>query len=128
MPPAECRLSDPDKNLSCNQCTSSLYLSQGRLFGIAKQKRYLACHVTLFTNPQERKGIRDVGPAVRRKQSSVFLLNSKDLNRSMIKAGIMSHVFLFFWSFPFDALSYVTEDLLSNHCLISRNGFLTCFL
>ena len=94
-PLAECRLNDPDENLSCNQYTPSLYLSQGRKFRIAKQQRYLAWHVAIFANPRERKNIQEVRPAVIRKQFSIFLLNSEDLNKSMIEAEIISHVFRF---------------------------------
>lgn len=63
-PLAECRLNDPDENLSWNQCTSSLGLSQGRALGIAQQRSILAWHGATFFNHQERKGIQETGPAV----------------------------------------------------------------
>lgn len=126
-PLAERRLNDPDENLSCNQYTSPLYLSQGRKLGIAKQQRYLAWQVAIFANPRGRKSIQEVRPAVIRKQFSIFLLNSEDLNKSMIEAEIISHVFRFSglfllmlsvlcdWRSPFHPLPNFTQ------------GFLTCF-
>lgn len=72
MPLAECRLNDPDENLSWNQCTTSLGLSQERALGIATQRSILAWHGAMFFNHQERKGIQETGPAVTRKWGFPF--------------------------------------------------------
>lgn len=55
---AECRLNDPDENLSWNQCTSSLGLSQGRALGIATQRSILAWHGATFFNHQKGRAFR----------------------------------------------------------------------
>lgn len=129
MPLAECRMNDPDENLSWNQYTSSLFLSQGRELGIAKQKRYLAWYVATFLNHQERKNIQETGPAVIKKiRFSLFLVNSEDLSKSMIKADFISRDFhfsaLFFWVLsvlcdqrsPFHPLPFFTKGLSSPAC------------
>lgn len=128
MPLAECRMNDPDENLSWNQYTSSLYLSQERELGIAKQKRYLARHVATFLNHRERENIQETGPAVIKKKIrfSLFLVNSEDLSKSMIKADYFSW-FPLLCSFLLGALCpmWPTISFLSS-ALPDKGPFLTC--